>query len=355
MGKPNFFFAGVAAGLLAVAMALVAFAYDLPIRDPDGAGMPTYVRLPAILLLAFLIDVVPRAISRHWPSPMAMLRGCAEVTRERWGPRHLFFAFSGLGVWYLAYVAFRNLKSYVPMVNDNLWDTTLARYDRILWLGNDPASVLHSVFGTGWAAQFFSFVYIAWIVLVPVTLAVALMWTRHVSAGAWFVTAVTLDWVVGVAIYFAVPTVGPIYSDPGQFAGLSHTAVSGLQESMINDRIEVLADPHHTQVVQTIAAFASLHVGIMVTICLIVHFIGLPRWLKIASWVFLALTVLATVYLGWHFFVDTIAGAAVGAFTVWVAALATGNHERGWPKLVVRAEDRPEPASQSSATRNLSA
>ncbi len=115
MGKPNFLFAGLAAALLAVATAMVAFAYDLPIRDPDGAGgIPTYVRLPAILLLAVLVDVVPRAIARHWPSPLEMLRGCLSVTRERWGARHLIFAFSGLGVWYLAYVAFRNLKSYRP-------------------------------------------------------------------------------------------------------------------------------------------------------------------------------------------------------------------------------------------------
>ncbi|CUR59496.1 putative Brp/Blh family beta-carotene 15,15'-monooxygenase [metagenome] len=352
MGKPNFLFAGLAAGLLAMATALVAFAYDLPIRDPDGAGMPTYVRLPAILLLAVLVDVVPRAIGRFWPSPAQMLRGCVSVTRERWGARHLIFAFSGLGVWYLAYVAFRNLKSYVPMVNDTLWDTTLARYDRVLWLGNDPATVLHRLFGTGWAAEFFSLVYIAWIVLVPVTLAVALMWTRHVSAGAWYVTAVTLDWVLGVAVYFAVPTVGPIYSDPEQFSGLRHTAVSGLQESMMNDRLEVLADPHHAHSVQTIAAFASLHVGIMVTICLVVHLIGLPRWVRLASWAFLALTVLATVYLGWHFFVDTIAGAALGAATVWMAAIATGNHERGWPKLVVRADDRPVSVGQSNQDRS---
>ncbi len=124
---------------------------------------------------------------------------------------------------------------------------------------------------------------------------------------------------------------------------------------MINDRIEVLADPHHAQVVQTIAAFASLHVGIMVTICLIVHLIGLPRWLRLVSWVFLALTVLATVYLGWHFFVDTIAGAVLGAVTVWMAAIATGNHERGWPRLVVRSEDRPALVDQSRAERNLSA
>jgi membrane-associated phospholipid phosphatase len=49
------------------------------------------------------------------------------------------------------------------------------------------------------------------------------------------------------------------------------------------------------------------------------------------------LTVLATVYLGWHYFVDTLGGAALGAAGVWIAALGTGNHVRGRPRLV-RAE-----------------
>src|SRR4029078_13401777 len=102
--------------------------------------------------------------------------------------------------------ASRNVKSFVPCVNRQLWNTALARLDRILWLGHDPATVLHAVFGTGWAAAFLSFVYVPWFVLVPVSLVVALVWSRHRAGGAWYVTAVAVDWVLGVATYFAVPT-----------------------------------------------------------------------------------------------------------------------------------------------------
>ena len=82
---------------------------------------------------------------------------------------------------------------------------------------------------------------------------------------------------------------------------------------MMDDRRAVLVDPFATQAVQTIAAFASLHVAIAMTTCLMAELLGLPRCVRVAAWVFLALTVLATIYLGWHFFVDTIAGAAVGS------------------------------------------
>jgi hypothetical protein len=289
----SFRFAVVLAIVMAAAAVLVAVTYHLPLRDPDGVAVPTYIRLPLILLLAFLTDVVPRAMWRR-----RSLRGLGTmlvaVVRERWPWSHTRFALVGLGAWYVTYAAFRDLKSFVPFVNRRLWDQTLHQLDRLLWLGHDPASVLHTVFGTGWAAHFFSFVYVAWIVLVPFSLVVALVWSRKVSGGEWYVTAVAVDWVLGVATYFAVPTLGPIYARPSLFEALPHTFVSTLQTDMIDDRYAVLANPWATDAVQTIAAFASLHVGIMVTVCLMAELLGMRRWLRWAMWAFLALTVLAT-------------------------------------------------------------
>jgi hypothetical protein len=343
----GFRFAVLLSLALAAAAVAVAVTYHLPLRDPDGVSVPTYVRLPVILLLAFLTDVGPRVVRRC----RAIARVPAtvrEVVAERWPWEHVRFALVGLGAWYLTYVAFRNLKSFVPFVNRHLWDSTLERLDRILWADHDPAVVLHHVFGVGWAAHLFSFVYVAWIVFVPVSLAVALVWTRDRAAGAWYVTAIAVDWVLGVATYFALPTLGPVYLAPEDFAALPHTFVSTLQDAMIQDRYTVLFDPFGTQAVQTIAAFASLHVGIMVTVCLMVELLRLPRWVRISMWVFLALTEVATVYLGWHYFVDTLGGALIGAAGVWIAALGTGNLQRGRPRL-----RRVRPAADEERTDAL--
>jgi hypothetical protein len=332
----GFRFAVVLSLALAAVAVVVAATHHLPLRDPDGVAVPTYVRLPVILLLAFLTDVVPRALWRSRPLSR-FPRTLAAVVRERWTWEHTRFALLGLGAWYLTYAAFRNLKSFVPFVNRRLFDSALEKVDRVLWLGHDPAQVLHAAFGTGWSAHILSFVYVAWIVFVPVSLVVALVWSRNRAAGAWYVTAVAVDWVLGVATYFAVPTLGPVYAEPGDFTALPDTYVSTLQETMIQDRYTVLFDPFATHAVQTIAAFASLHVGIMVTVCVMAELLRLDRWIRISMWVFLVLTVLATVYLGWHYFVDTLGGAALGAAGVWIAALGTGNHVRGRPRLV-RAE-----------------
>ncbi|MCW2783581.1 MAG: hypothetical protein JWP74_98 [Marmoricola sp.] len=353
MGKANFKFAGICALGLALANVLVAWGEGLPIRDPDGVAVPTYIRLPAILLVAWLLDVVPRAVGRigpHLRNPWPTFR---DVVRERWTREHVVFAVSGLGAWYVCYAAFRNLKSYVPFVRgkNNVYDAKLDKIDKFLWMGHDPAHVLHTWFGTNVAASFFSFIYIAWIVLIPVTLAIALVWTRHPAAGSWFVTAVAVDWVLGVSTYFVLPTLGPIYSSPQVFAPLRHTYVTGLENSLLRERTEVLAGPHATHAVQTIAAFPSLHVGMMVTVCLFVTWAGMPRWIRLTSWVFLVLTVLATIYLGWHFFVDTVAGGLLGAAAVWISAMATGNHVGRRPQLVDQGSyDKPAPGTKPSSS-----
>lgn len=361
MGKANFRVAGVIALLLIAANFLVAQFYDLPIRDPDGLAVPTYVRLPIIILVAFLLDVVPRAIVRSWRQERTFSRAFASVIKHRWPRSHVFFMLGGLGAWYACYATFRNLKSYVPFVNDACTDKTapfscstdsaLASIDRFLFFGNDPAVVLHSLLGTTWAAHFLSFIYIAWIVLIPVTLAVALVWTRSPVKGSWYVTAIAFDWVLGVIVYYMLPTMGPIYTQPENFEKLAHTDVTAIEALLLEERLAVLADPWATQAVQTIAAFASLHVGIMVTICLIAHLTHMPRWLINVSWVFFGLTVVATVYLGWHFFLDTLGGVVLGTLAMYFAAMATGNMS-GWRPRLAQSEESHQADFSETANRS---
>ena len=49
-------------------MGVVAFiaskALDEPLRDPDGFLGPAWVRLPAMVVGAFVLDVVPRSVWR---------------------------------------------------------------------------------------------------------------------------------------------------------------------------------------------------------------------------------------------------------------------------------------------------
>ncbi len=330
----NFGYAWAAGLVMAVATVVLATIAHLPIRDPDSL-IPGYIRFPAIVLGAIALDVVPRLVARVWQTGRGVRPVLADIMRERWTRAHWLFAVGGVSAWYLTYAAFRNLKSFVPFVNSRNWDAEFRHVDRVLWFGHDPAVALHDLLGTGWAAYFFSGVYFVWIALVPVSIAIALVWTRSTTAGSWYVTAVAFDWALGSLVYLLLPTMGPVYTEAqrGQFAELPHTSNTQLADSLWGDRVKVVGDVWGSGTLQTIAAFPSLHVGIMVTICLVVEYVGLARWIRVTSWVFLGLTVLATIYLGWHYFVDVLGGAAVGSVTVWAAALATGNHVGLRPRL----------------------
>jgi membrane-associated phospholipid phosphatase len=337
-----------AAGLLMLVVTFwIAGTENLPIRDPD-AFIPGYFRMPLIVLAAILTDIVPRAVHRAGGRMKHLPTAWREVTAERWPRSHWVFALSGMAAWYLTYATFRNIKSFVPFVNHHSYDSKLNSIDKAIFFGREPGDLLHDLIGTGFTAQLMSAVYFVWIFLVPVSIAVALVWTRHNRAGSWYVTAVAFDWLLGALTYLLVPTVGPIYSDPAEFSDLPHTYATWLSETLMDDRTAVLADPWSTGALQSIAAFASLHVGIMMTICLVAHFVRLPKWIRVAAWCFLAATCFSTVYLGWHFFVDVMGGFVLGTIGFWMAALATGNHVGVRPRL--RAEE-PELEPVASAAR----
>jgi membrane-associated phospholipid phosphatase len=112
-----------------------------------------------------------------------------------------------------------------------------------------------------------------------------------------------------------------------------------------------LADPA-TGTPQAIAAFASLHIAMSFTALLMAHLIDVDRRLKRALWVWMIVTVIATIYLGWHYVVDDIAGIAIGAASLLLARWLTGFDPRtaaGPPPVVSRVpEPRREPVAQAA-------
>jgi len=308
--------------LLAVTVAVLN---DLPVRDPDGLFGPSWVRLPLIVMGMVAADVVPRAVvlARRGAS----LRGAvAQVFVTRWPRSRLAVVAAGLATFYLAYVAYRNLKSFLPFVRPTLEDKWLVASDEWLTFGHHPGDLLHELLGTGLTAEALSSAYIFFLFFVPFSLAAALVWTNNFVRGAWYVNALSFNWILGTASYYTLPSLGPIYVERFRFEDLPPTGVSGLQRSLLNNRVDVLADPHATQAVHGIAAFASLHVSIVFTAAVVAHLARVPALLRTALWIFVLLTVLATVYFGWHYVLDVVAGLVLGAVAVWLARLAT----RGW-------------------------
>jgi hypothetical protein len=193
-----------------------------------------------------------------------------------------------------------------------------------MFFGHDPATVLHSLLGRGISAQVLSAVYMAFLTFVPLSLGFALVWSSRIRAGVWYVTALTITWLLGALSYYLVPSLGPVYARPGLFSDLPVTGVSELQQTLMEHRSAVVSDPHGTDAVQSIAGFASLHIAVVFTAAAIAQLSGAPRVLRVSLWVYLGLTSLATIYFGWHYVIDDIAGLGIGVTATYVGAVLVG-------------------------------
>ena len=322
------------AAACAIAMVLTANAEDLPVVDPDGVGGPPLFRLTAIISVFIAIDVLPRAAWRASGHPLRLWSKLVEVVRERWTGRRVAMVLVGLFSFYITYVAYRNFKGFLPFLRPEINDTSLLELDRAIFLGHDPATLLHSVLGTGVANSVLSFVYVIYLAFVPVSLAAALVWFGDIRNGLWYAMALCLNWVLGAVSYYLIPSTGPAFVAPQLFADLAPTASSTLQHSLWAERQNVLfgaAPGPAKDILQSVAAFASLHVSVVLTAAVIAQLLRANKWLTRALWTYFVLVAIATIYLGWHYVVDDVAGAVIGLLAVAIGALATGSSLRPVP------------------------
>jgi hypothetical protein len=317
----------VAGPLIAVVTMIAAWlatgATGLPVRDPDHVAGRRLLLVFALVLALVALDVLIRAArrtGRRRPSRAAI----ASVRRERWTRERSVAVGMALISFYVTYLAYRNLKSVVPLLRPGeLFDRQLADFDRSLFGGNDPAALLHALLGTGLPTYVFSGAYMLFFLFIPGTLAFALVFTPNLQAGLFYATAQSLNWLLGAASYFLLPSLGPVYAEPSLFSHLPASGVTQLQSFLLDQRIAFINDPA-THAAQSIGAFASLHVSIFFTGALAAHLLGFGRTVRIGAWFLLGLTTTATIYLGWHYVLDDFGGLVIGVMALALARGLTG-------------------------------
>jgi hypothetical protein len=347
--------AGPGVAVFTFASALIAtHAAGVPLRDPDGVAGGRFVWALAVVGMLVGLDMVIQAGRRSGqirPSRAAI----RHIQRERWTLQRAVAVFSALISFYVTYLAYRNLKSVVPLLRPGeLFDRQLGDIDRSIFGGTDPAALLHNLLGTGLASQVLSIVYMLFFAFIPLSLALALVFSPNLQGGLFYVTAQSINWVLGAASYFLLPSLGPVYVDPAAFGNLPYTEASHLQAVLLSQRFEYLNDPAATGGAQSIAAFASLHVSIFFTAVLAVHLLGLGRRVKIGVWSLFGLTSTATIYLGWHYVLDDVGGLVIGLTAVAVARALTG-FDLSYARRRMRAPSplplqAPSPAPAQAAT-----
>jgi membrane-associated phospholipid phosphatase len=280
----------------------------VPLRDPEGQMFQA--RLAKSLVLFGVVVVGQAAVlSRRGRGPRALV---AEV-RDRW-PRHrLGLATAGLVAYHAVYICYRNLKSWNAF--RDLDDEQLVRLERWVFAGHSPAELLHALLGQHTAAYVLMVVYRSFTYVVPLSVVLAVVLVPRVREAYIFLTAAMWVWILGTVSYYLVPSLGPYAASPGDFAGLSHTAITDTQAEYLTDRAHLLAQPQAGDAFASLGAFASLHVAFSCMIFLMVRYYGLRRLTRVLG-CYVAAVMVATVYLGWHYVADDIAGVLIAVTAV---------------------------------------
>ncbi|MGK2875041.1 MAG: phosphatase PAP2 family protein [Nocardioides sp.] len=314
----------------AVVMAVVAVAVDLSngdvqFLDPDSSFLgPTWLRLPLLLAAAVLVDLVPRAL---WTSRLRVVQvpGLAkERWKTHWTKERITLVAAGILCFYVVYVSYRNLKSWLPkLFPDEKFDHELHLLDRAMFFGHEPGNVFHSVLGTGWVAWPLSLIYLWFLPLVPIAVVAWIVWSPSLRFGYWFVAADCLTWSLGTLSYYALPTLGPGIEYAHVYSDLPHTPTTDLMASIVNARQDYLWMGQH-DILNSVAGFASLHCAITLLTALMVQYTLQNRWLHRLAWANFAITVVATIYFGWHYVADDIAGIMIALVAFYIAGVASG-------------------------------
>jgi membrane-associated phospholipid phosphatase len=316
--------------LLVAAFAAVTVARSIqvgiPVKDPHGAILLSRVAISvALFAVITTLDVSVRAGRTGWT-----VRRTLGDLRRRWPARRLALAASALLAYHLVYFCYHNLKSWD--VFNRPRDTMLLHWDRVLFLGHSPAVLLHDLLGQHVAAYVLLLVYESFSTLVTVGVVAGLVLPGRIRHGYAFVASGMWVWILGVGSYYLIPTLGPFQSAPQEFAGLPHTMIQDTQAEYMGQRAHLLAHPAAADAFAQISAFASLHVAMTTFLLLMAIWFRLRRTTIFMS-VFLFGTVLATIYLGWHFAVDDVAGAVIALVSVRLGTWMVGG-TRPEPRLV---------------------
>jgi hypothetical protein len=293
----------------AVVTAFRSHQVDVPLRDPSGSIFRNRIALSLVLFAVFaLVDAGARIDRRGWSMPKL-----GRELRRRWPKDRLILGLSGVLAYHVVYLCYRNIKSWVAFRDPQ--DDHLLSVDKALFGGHSPAVLLHDLLGEGAAAHILTVIYQSFGYLVPVSFVAALVFANQIRQGYVFLSAALWAWILGVASYYLIPSIGPFWSASKEFAGLDPTKVTRTQAKYMAERADLLSHPATGDTFASIGAFASLHVGFTCLILLMVRYYGFPRATKVMT-VYLILIMISTVYLGWHFVLDDAAGLLLAYLAV---------------------------------------
>jgi len=279
-------------------------------RPPVMAYIKGALFFAMVVAIARLLYAVGRMYARGEARPTQRL---IELAKQQWwawllilGTFLLIAAQSGALTW---------LKAMLPFVVPFWADPMLAAADRAI-LGADAWRLFHPLLNP--FDRIIDYGYVTWF---PVNTCV-LVYAQSKAASfeksramlAYFLTI----GLFGVLGEYVLSSAGPIfYSRLGLGSEFQNLPISAIARET-SDYLWKARQDINSPIGAGISAMPSVHVASSVWIALTCRSL-LPRIFGVLATAFAALIFVGSIYLGWHYFVDAVAGIASGA-AAWALA-----------------------------------
>jgi hypothetical protein len=313
------------------------------VSPSQGLGRTMRENAAVVAVMALYI-AVGYAVARHAGVPfslklygllwliMAALVGLVAVARpvlpRAWRlPERVTVAAPVLVVAPAFFSAFTSLKSGLTRLHPYSWDAAIAGWDRAVF-GQDAWAVLQPVLGHPPITFALSVLYSAWHPAM-----IAIFGGLTLSLGrprlrAQALLAMIACWaLLGTWAATVLASVGPCFIGPLHL-GLDSFAPQAAYLRAANQQLPIweFAEQHrllaaaaagHPVLGSGISAMPSMHVAVA-TLMMLVGW-RLSRAAGIVGSAYLAIIVVASIHLGWHYAMDGLAGG-LGAWALWLAA-----------------------------------
>ena len=312
-------------------------------------GWPPYLNYGKFAVLALAVTsavVLVHALllcrAARPKSPLAHVLEYFSVRRARLR----IFAW-GVFLAYLQLTCLTWTKSLLPLVS-TLWaDRSLADLD-FWFFGVDPWRTLLPILAP--VGPVVDFLYAMWLPFVMLMIAAVLFSPGNRRKATVVLSFFTITALTGVFGQFLLPSGGPIYWTRlglgDRFAALPVEPHTGMMADYLWQRFVGDVVDFGTG----ISAFPSMHVALTAWMVFAIHAL-FPR-LKPLAWFYFVVILVGSVYLGWHYLVDGIGGAA-GAIACWYLAAKLVRADSGINQIAkARVALRMKGAAIASPTRS---
>lgn len=257
------------------------------------------------LLIGTVLIWVKIKRNKHRIAPHKLL---IRVLRRKYFNLRQLFKIIKILIWLkLVLFVYCNIKQAIPFINPTLYDKELVVIDRILGFGYNPYVLVTTYMNSPVLTSLIDKLYYLWYPLKPFVLVyfASLPIQKNYIHKRFFFTYFA-TWIFGGLFALLFPSLGPIYVFTDQYEHIYKPYATQFQSMLGVHYFNALANPEHYKlfIYEGIAAFPSLHVGIIAVFAFFTY--QLSRPVGILMFVYLLLVEFGSVLLGWHYAVDGI-------------------------------------------------